>query len=233
VPWTLPGTMGPGELKPFEYYIADCPSFEGGGGYDIAFKESKPAPVAFVKPGSAKKTGTKAVETRQVKLPPPPVKALNKDPEMDVKNANKGEYAVGIRGLMVVEGTYGKNNKYTGDVYLIRLIFLDDEGKPMKPTPTINATIYNKLEPYAKVQRIVEKQQWGADASKINSNTVANDTIACDKKSGELWVAFVRTETSVFDPRADITIVLPDIGIWAWKGLNGKFEVAPRPPDRK
>ncbi len=233
VPWTLPGTLGAGELKPFDVYMPECPSFEGGGGYDIAFKESKPAPVATAKPATAKKTGTKAVETRQVKLPPPPAKALNKDPEMDVKNAGKGEYAVGIRGLMVVEGTYGKNNKYTGDVYLLRLIFLDDEGKPMKPSPTINATVYNKLEPYTKCQRIVEKQQWGADASRITSNTVEANTIACDKKSGELWVAIVRTESPVFELRADMTIVVPDIGIWAWKGLSGKFEVAPRPPDRK
>jgi hypothetical protein len=168
-----------------------------------------------------------------VKLPPPPAKTSNADPEMNVKNANKGEYAVGLRGLMVVEGTYGKNNKYTGDVYLMRFIFLDDEGKPMKPTPTINATIYNKDQPYGKVQRIVEKQQWGADAAKINSSTVAPDTMAFDRKSGELWVAFVRTETPVFEPRADMTLVIPDIGIWTWKGLSGKFEVAPRPPDRK
>ncbi len=233
VPWTLSGTLNPGEVRAFEFYLPDCPSFEGGGGYDIKFKESKPDPAPFAKPASAKKTGTKSVETRQVKLPPPPAKSANADPEMNVKNLNKGEYAVGLRGLMVVEGTYGKNNKYTGDVYLMRFVFLDDEGKPMKPTPTINATIYNKDQPYGKVQRIVEKQQWGADASKINSSTVEATTIACDKKSGELWVAFVRTETPTFEPKADMTLVIPDIGIWTWKGLSGKFEAAPRPPDRK
>ncbi|HLY08896.1 MAG TPA: hypothetical protein VKW04_06240 [Planctomycetota bacterium] len=234
VPWTMPGTLAPGELRPFEFYVADCPSFEGGGGYDIKFNTvPKAAPAAFVPPASAKKVGTKSIETRQVKLPPPPGKTVNADPEMNVKNLNKGEYAVGIRGLMVVTGDYGKNNKYTGDVYLLRLVFIDDEGKPMKPTPTINATIYNKDQPYEKIQRIVEKQQWGADASKINSSTVASNTIACDKKSGELWVALVRTETPVFDPRADMTLVIPDIGIWSWKGLSGKFEAAPRPPDRK
>ena len=234
VPWTLPGTLAVGELRPFEFYIPDCPSFEGGGGYDIAFKQVEKADAsAFVKPASSKKTGTKAVETRQVKLPPPPAKVMNKDPELDVKNPAKGEYAVGLRGLMVVEGTYGKNNKYTGDVYLVRVIFLDDEGKPMKPQATINATVYNKLEPFGKVQRIIEKQMWGADASKINGSTVEANTIACDKKSGELWVAFVRSETPIFEPRADMTLVIPDLGIWTWKGLSGKFEVAPRPPDRK
>lgn len=233
VPWTLPGTLNPGEVRTFEFYLPDCPSFEGGGGYDIKFKESKPDPAPFARPASVKKTGTKSVETRQVKLPPPPAKSANADPEMNVKNLNKGEYAVGLRGLMVVEGNYGKGNKYTGDVYLMRFVFLDDEGKPMKPTPTINATIYNKDQPYGKVQRIVEKQQWGADASKINSSTVEATTIACDKKSGELWVAFVRTETPTFEPKADMTLVIPDIGIWTWKGLSGKFEAAPRPPDRK
>jgi len=234
VPWTLPGTLKPGELRPFEFYIPDCPGFEGGGGYDISFKEAaKAEPAAFAPPASSKKTGTTTIQTRQVKLPPPPGKLKTDDPELKVKTLHDGEYAVGIRGLLVVDGTYTKNSKYTGDVYLIRFMFLDDEGKPMKPTPTINATVYNKDQFYLKVQRIVEKQQWGADASRINSLTVSNDTIACDKKSGELWVALVRTETPVFEPRADITLVIPDIGIWTWKGVSGKFEIAPRAPDRK
>lgn len=233
VPWTLPGTLGAGEVRAFEHYLPDCPGFEGGGGYDIKFKESKPEPAAFAKPASAKKTGTKSVETRQVKLPPPPAKTVNKDPELDVKNPAKGEYAVGLRGLMVVEGTYGKNNKYTGDVYLLRILFLDDEGKPMKPAATLNATVYNKTEYWNKAQRIIERQMWGADAARLNSQTVADNSIVYDKKSGELWVAFLRTETPIFEPRADMTLVIPDLGIWTWKGLSGKFEVAPRPPDRK
>jgi hypothetical protein len=134
---------------------------------------------------------------------------------------------------MVVQGDYTKNGKYTGDVYLMRLVFIDDEGKPMKPTPTINMTVYNKQEAWGKAQRIVTKEQWNADASKINSLTVGDNTIACDKKSGELWVAFVRTDSPTFEPRCDMTIVIPDIGIWSWKGLTGKFEVAAKTADSK
>ena len=72
-----------------------------------------------------------------------------------------------------------------------------------------------------------------ADASRINSLTVADNTIACDKKSGELWVSFVRTDGPSFEPRVDMTIVIPDIGIWSWKGLSGKFEVAAKTADSK
>jgi hypothetical protein len=231
VPYTLPGTLSPGEVRPFEFYVPSCPSFEGGGGYDVAFKEvQKPEPASAARAPSARRTGTRAVETRQVKLPPLPVKDKNLDPELGVKNRIR-DYAVGVRGLMFVQGDYTKGGKYTGDVYILRLIFIDDEGKTMKPTPTINMTVYNKDQPWGKAQRIVSKEMWNVDASKINSGNVADNTIACDKKTGELWVSFVRTDGPTFDPRLDMTIVIPDIGTWSWKGLSGKFEVGAKNAD--
>jgi len=232
VPFTLPGTLTPGELRPFEFYVPNCPSFEGGGGYDLGFKEvAKAEPSGTAKAPTVKKTGTRAVETKQIKLPPPPTKGQNNDP--DLKNAKIRDYSVGIRGLMIVQGDYGKTGKYTGDVYLMRLIFLDDDGKAMKPTPTVNMTVYNKDQAWGKVQRIVTREQWNADATKINSLNVSNDTIACDKKSGELWVAILRTDGPVFEPRVDMTLVINDVGIWSWKGLSGKFEVAAKSPDKR
>jgi len=231
VPYTLPGTLAPGELRPFEFYLPSCPSFEGGGGYGVEFKEVKQAqPPSVARAPSAKKTGTKAVETRQVKLPPPPVKDKNLDPELGVKNRIR-DYAIGVRGIMYVQGDYAKGGKYTGDVYILRLIFIDDEGKTMKPTPTINMTVYNKDAPWGKAQRIVSKEMWNVDAAKINSQNVADNTIACDKKTGELWVSFVRTDGPTFDPKVDMTIVIPDIGTWSWKGLSGKFEVGAKNAD--
>lgn len=233
VPFALPGTLGAGELKPFEFWIPSCPAFDGGGGYDVAFKEvPKAEPASAARLPSAKRMGSKAVETRQVKLPPPPVKDKNADPELGVKNRIR-DYAIGVRGLMFVEGSYTKGGKYTGDVYLMRLIFIDDEGKTMKPTPTINLTVYNKDQAWGKAQRIVTKEAWNVDATKINSGNVADNTIACDKKSGELWVAFVRTDGPSFEPKCDMTIVLPDIGTWSWKGLSGKFEVGAKNADSK
>jgi hypothetical protein len=233
VPYTLPGTLTPGELRPFEFFVPSCPVFDGGGGYDVAFKEvAKPEPAAASAHPSVKKTGSKAVETRQVKLPPPPVKDRNADPELGVKNRIR-DYAIGIRGLMFVPGSYTKGGKYTGDVYLMRLIFIDDEGKTMKPTPTINLTVYNKDAAWGKAQRIVTREAWNVDASKINSGNVADATIACDKTSGELWVAFVRTDGPSFDPKCDMTIVIPDIGTWSWKGLSGKFEMGAKNADSK
>lgn len=231
--YKLPGTLTPGEVRPFEFYLPACPSFEGGGGYDVAFKEvQKPEPLGASRAPAVRKTGTKSVETRQVKLPPPPAKDKNNDPELNAK-VRVRDYAVGIRGLMVVEGSYTKNGKYTGDVYLLRLIFIDDEGKSMKPTPTINMTLYNKDQAWGKAQRIVAKEQWNADATKINSLNVADNTIACDKKSGELWVAFIRTDGPTFEPRVDMTVVIPDLGTWSWKGLSGKFEAAAKTADSR
>jgi hypothetical protein len=233
VPYKLPGLLAPGELRPFEFYYEGAGSLEGAGGYGVEFKEVPAGPAAPLRLPSVKKTATKVVEMKQVKVPPLPAKAKNDDPDLNLKDPKKQDYSIGIRGLMIVEGSYGKNGKYTGDLYLMRLIFLDDDGKVCKPTPTINVTTFNKLEPWGKAQRIVTKEQWNADASKISSLNAQNDTIACDKKSGELWVAFLRTEGPVFEPRADMTIVIPDVGIWAWRGLSGKFEVAAKLPDKK
>src|SRR5436190_11097545 len=211
VPFTLPGSMAPGEQRPFELFVPSCPAFDGGGGYDLGFKEVAKAEPTTSKPPSVKKIGTRTVETRLIKLPPPPAKDKNNDPELNAKTRIK-DYAVGVRGLMYVQGSYLNNGKYTGDVYLMRMIFLDDDGKPMKPTPTINMTVYNKHQPWGKVQRIVGKEMWNIDATKITSGNVADNTVACDKKTGELWVAFVRTDGPTFEPRADMTVVLTDLG---------------------
>jgi hypothetical protein len=143
---------------------------------------------------------------------------------------------VELKGCVKVEGIsfkQGQSTKYTGDTYLVKILFTNEKGDAVQPTPVLNFVVYNGQEPYKKVQRIVTREQWKADAAKINRDSVADNTIACDKKSGELWVALVRTETPVFEPKADITLVIPDIGIWTWKGLSGKFEAAPRAPDLK
>jgi hypothetical protein len=233
VPFALPGTLAPGDARPFEFYVPSCPGFEGGGGYDVGFKEvAKPESAPTAAAPSVRKTGTRSVETRQVKLPPLPAKDKNNDPELNSKTRIK-DYAMGVRGLMYVEGSYLKNGKYSGDVYLMRLIFLDDDGKPMKPTPTINMTVYNKDQPWGKAQRIVGREMWNVDATKINSGNVADNTVACDKKTGELWVAFVRTDGPGFEPRVDMTVVIPDLGTWSWKGLSGKFEVAAKTADSR
>lgn len=144
---------------------------------------------------------------------------------------------VELKGLMKVEGIsyrQGQSTKYSGDTYLLRLAFTDEKGAAFQPTPTLNFVIYNGQEPYKKAQRLVTKEQWKADTSKINQQTVADNTIACDKKTGELWVAFVRVDPG-FDPRIDLTLEIKKVGTWVWKSvdLDSKFEAPPKPPDKK
>ncbi len=116
----------------------------------------------------------------------------------------------------------------------MKLLFSDERGSGTQPTPTLHFVVYNGQEPYKKVQRIVTKEQWKADALKINKDTVADNTIACDKKTGELWVAFVRADPG-FDPRIDLTLEIKGVGIWTWKGidLDSKYEVPAKGPDPK
>ena len=76
-----------------------------------------------------------------------------------------------LRGCMKVEGIsfrQGQSTKYSGDTFLVKLLFTDDKGNPFQPTPTMNFVVYNGQEPYKKVQRIITKEQWKADVTKIN-----------------------------------------------------------------
>jgi hypothetical protein len=141
-----------------------------------------------------------------------------------------------LKGCMKVEGIsfkQGQTTKYTGDTYLVKILFTNEKGDAIQPTPILNFVIYNGNEPYKKAQRIVRKEQWNADVSKINKETVADNTIACDKKTGELWVAFVR-EANI-DPKIDLSIEIKGTGTWTWKGvdLESKYEAPAKGPDPK
>jgi hypothetical protein len=149
---------------------------------------------------------------------------------------DKGAPQVELKGCMKVEGIsfrQGQSTKHSGDTFLLKLAFSDEKGAPFQPTPTLNFVVYNGQEPYKKVQRLVNKEQWKADASKINKDNVADNTIAYDKKTGELWVAFVRADPG-FDPRIDLTLEIKGAGSWVWKGvdLESKFEVPAKRPDK-
>ena len=143
---------------------------------------------------------------------------------------------VELKGCMRVEGIsfkQGQTTKYTGDTYLVKILFTNEKGDAYQPTPVLNFVVYNGQEPYKKVQRIVTREQWKADAAKINKDTVADNTIACDRKTGELWVAFVRDAN--LDPKIDLTLEIKGTGTWTWKGvdLESKYEVPAKGPDKK
>ncbi|HLY10178.1 MAG TPA: hypothetical protein VKW04_12800 [Planctomycetota bacterium] len=142
-----------------------------------------------------------------------------------------------LKGCMKVEGIsfkQGQSTKYTGDTYLLKLLFTDEKGDVSQPTPTLNFVVYNGQEPYKKVQRIVTREQWKADVAKINKDTVADNTIASDKKTTELWVAVVRVDQS-FSLRFDLTAEIKGVGTWTWKGVEGdsNYLAAAKGPDPK
>jgi hypothetical protein len=144
---------------------------------------------------------------------------------------------VELKALWKVDGIsfkQGQSTKYSGDTYLLILAFTDADGAPWQPTPTLNFNVYNGQEPYKKVQRIVTKEGWKADREKINQQTVADNTIASDKKTGDLWVAFVRADPG-FDTRFDLTLEVKGTGTWTWKGVNSEteYKAAAKGPDKK
>jgi hypothetical protein len=149
---------------------------------------------------------------------------------------DKGTPKIEIKGLWKVEGIsfkQGQSTKYSGDTYLVMMNFSDEKGGAWQPTPTMNFVVYNGQEPYKKVQRIVTKEGWKADVAKINKDTVADSTIACDKKTGDLWVAFVRADPG-FDTKFDLTLEVKGTGTWIWKGVYSdvEYKVAAKGPDK-
>lgn len=143
---------------------------------------------------------------------------------------------VELRGIMVVEGIsfkQGDKTKYTGDTYLLKLAFSDAKGEAIQPTPTMNFVVYNGAEPFKKVQRLMTKEQWKADTEKIGPKSVADNTIAFDKKAGELWVGVVRADSG-FDLRFDLTLEIRGMGTWIWKGIDKdkEYKAPARGPDK-
>jgi hypothetical protein len=233
-PFSIQGALKGGQAYPFEFYVPDCPPFDDctfGLGYSEAAPSAAPAAPQVM--AASKRIDSRKLDVKLAKLPEPvkPEKPQGDDP--------KGSVKIELRGIMQVEGIsfrQGTTTKYTGDTFLLKLTFTDEKGAPFQPTPTLTFIVFNGQELWKKnVQRIVTKEQWNADVGKINSKSVADTTIAFDKKANELWVAFVRSDGTGFDPRFDLTLEIRGAGTWIWKGMDKdkKWESAPRGPDKK
>jgi hypothetical protein len=228
VPYALPGVLAPGESRSFEVFVPDCPPIETAGftlGFEDATKGAVQPPRATVRRASSE-----ILNVGQVRIPPVPEKTAEAK-FVDSATGPQG-FKAEIRGLLVVDGILLKNGKYSGDVYLFRVAYMDAKGVAVQPTGTFSGTIYDGTTVLKKIQRIVTKQSWQVDASRVNSQTVADDTMAYDAKTKELWVAFHRSDGPFEKPRADLEFEVPGKGVWAWTGLSGKWQGAPRWPDK-
>lgn len=149
---------------------------------------------------------------------------------------DKATPKVELKGLLKFEGIsfkQGQATKYTGDTYVLKLAFTDAKGESFQPTPKMNFLIYNGQEAYGKAQRLVTKENWKTDAAKMSSANIADNSIACDKKTGELWVAFVRADPG-FETKIDLTLEIKGSGTWVWKDMdyNTEWKSAARGPDK-
>lgn len=226
----VPGTLQAGETRGFQAYVTDCPALDAVS-YEVAFESAEKDAKAVAPPKlpSSKRLESKGIEIAGPKIPPSAAPPKEVAPP---KEAAKPETRIELRGLLVAEGFYNKANKYTGDVYFLRVAFLDEKGKTLKPNAEFQiALVDGKKEPW-KIQRIVTAREWALDAARINNQTADATTIACDKKTGELWVGLVRTDSGEFTHKAEIRVDVKDEGSWVWRGMEGKYQSAPRSPDK-
>lgn len=227
----VPGTFKPGETRPFQAYVTDCATIDSVS-YEVAFESPEKDAKAVAPPPlpASKRLESKGIELAGPKIPPSAAPPKEVAPP---KEAAKPELRIELRGLLVAEGYFNKANKYTGDVYFLRVAFLNEKGAIVKPNAEFQiALVKEKADPW-KIQRIVTAREWGIDAARINNQTADATTIACDKKTGELWVGLLRTDGGEFTHKAEIKVEIKDEGTWLWKGIEGKYQAAPRYAERK
>ncbi len=231
VPYGFPGTLKAGESRPFVLYVAGCAPFDSVS-FDLAFEgagASEP-PGETVAPPASRRTATRRVAGESAKIPPPPAKPA----EDMAAAADVRPPSVGIRGLLFSEGALQKNGKYSGDIYLMRMIFLDSKGKPYQPEGTVQFVLYDGQKEVRRAQRAVTRAGWGVDAAALNKGgTLEVDTVACDRKTSELWVGLHWTDKPFAKPRADVTVEIPNVGTYVFKDVVADWVAAPRYPDTK
>lgn len=229
-PYTLPGVLKPGESRPFVFYVPGCAPFESVS-FDLSFDAAGPAEAVADAPGAptSRRTSTKKVESSGAKLPPLPPKPA----EDAAASAELRPPSVGIRGLLVSEGVRQANGKYTGDIYLMRMVFLDSKGKPYQPEATVQFTLYDGPKEVRKSQRAVTRASWGVDAASVNGAKLDFDTVAFDRKANELWVGLHWTDKAFAKPRADIVVEIAGVGKYEFKDVANQWVAAPRYPDSK
>lgn len=224
----VPGLLKAGEVRAFEAYVPDCPTIDSVA-YVVAFESAAKDAVAGAPPrtSTSRRLDSKTIELAGPKLPPST--SLPKEPPM--KAPERPKLRVELRGLLVAQGTYStKLNKHTGDVYFLRLAFLDAAGKTVRPEAELEITLSEEKKEPLKVQRSANARAWGAEAARITNDNADGATMACDRKTGELWVGLFRTDQE-FNHKADIRVTVKDEGTWTWTGVGGKFLSAPRSPD--
>jgi hypothetical protein len=227
-PYDVPGALKPGASRPFIFYVAGCQPFDSVS-FDLTFEGGGPQEAgAEIPVATSRRTASRRVESGGARLPPPPPK-----PSEAAVAAELRPPSVGIRGLLVSEGSLAKNGKYTGDIYLMRMIFLDGKGKPWQPEATVQFVLYDGSKEVRKSQRTVTKASWQVDAAQVNGKGLEFDTLALDRKTNELWVGLHWTDKSFAKPRADITVEIPNVGTYIFKDVYGDWVAAPRYPDSK
>jgi hypothetical protein len=150
---------------------------------------------------------------------------------------DKAAPKIELKGLLKFEGIsfkQGQATKYSGDTFVLKLAFTDAKGESYQPLPTMNFLVYNGNEAYKKSQRLITKENWKTDAAKMSSANIADNSVACDKKTGELHVAFVRADPG-FECKIDLTIEIKGVGTWVWKDMdyNTEWKSAPKGPDKE
>lgn len=213
-PLQVAGTVPPGSQRNLELYVPECPPVQDYS-YNVDLEEIPGAEDFEVQPVPlARRTASRVI--RETEL------AGTKAPAATVE----------LRGLKWVRTSNQPSKRPIPEVVFLRLAVRNRDGKSLHPFGSIAVTIQEGKKTAVPVLRTIKEEHWGLDAEEATAKGVNPEIVAYDPIGGELWVGLLRLEKPGVALKADVTLNIPGVGTWEWKGLENTFESPAKGPSR-
>lgn len=211
-PLFLDGTLGSGEVRSFECWVAGAGTVEGYA-FTVSFEEAEgPAPAGPAAAPTVRSLGTRRIETPAAAGP---------------------RATVALRGIAWIRPAAGKTGRPKADAAFLKLAVRGPDGRAIYPVGTLFfAAEVGTRAPVQGVRRISE-DAWSKDAEELATAAGFPETVAYDPLSGELYVGLVPVEPPDAPLKLYISLKLEGLGEWEWKGLQAPFQSEARGPNRK
>lgn len=211
-PLSLDGTLGPGEVRPFECWIAGAGTVDGYA-YTVCFEEAEERAPASPGAGPA----VRSLGTRRIEAP-----------------AAAGPRAtVALRGIAWIRPATEKTGRSKADVAFLKLAVRGPDGRAVYPVGTLLFAAQVENRPPVKGLRRISEEAWSKDAEELATAAGFPESVAYDPLSGELYVGLVAVEPKGAPLKLDISLKLEGLGEWEWKGLQAPFQSEAHGPNRR
>ncbi len=143
--------------------------------------------------------------------------------------------SIGLVGLHVVQGKFvgqGKSMTYTGDLLMLKVRFLDEQGKPVKQPGKLEVLFTQSGKSKGKVTRPVPDGVWKLDLRGLKETQLGDQTVAWDSATGLVHVGLMRwKEDAPFAWAMDVRFTSKEKELWTFRRLEEPYESEPQAAD--